>query len=166
MIKISYNKYRWIGSIIAGIIFTLLFSFFIYGLFIFKFNDTASLFIAPLVILLIGFASTIFWLQILHLPFEVFINESEKIIIIKFLLTGTRNINIDDIESYSSNIVITRRARFNGIMIQLKNKRLIQCGDFNLKDHIPISLFLENSKIPFLGKGQYKFRHYIKNCLK
>jgi len=119
MLKISYNKYQWFGSIIFGIIFFFVFLFLIYAVLNIKYNDTAAIFIAPLVTLFLGFVSMSLLIQILYLPFEIFINEFDKTIEVKFLIFGSKTIFINDIESYSSNIVITRSTRYEGVMIEL-----------------------------------------------
>jgi hypothetical protein len=167
MKKVSCNRYQWIGLVVFDLIFIGVFVFIMAAAFTnHKGFDLGSKIVFPILLGILGFSIAIFTNQLFFLPFNIKIYEFEKKLEIKYLLIGSRIILINEIESYSSNIVMTKSSRYDGVMIKLKNGCLIQCGNFNLSDHKPIIQFLKSNMITYSGKGYYRMWEYLKKCLK
>ena len=178
MIKIKTNKSQLINRIILGVIFLPIFLFFISLFLLGKLNQAFNaafngkdftILIIILMVLVLGLFSVKILVELLFLPIRVTLNEFARNIKVDFLFLGSRTINIDEIESYGAIRMMSREMgvpRYNGVLIHLKDKRLIQYSNYNLQDYKPLVKFLDTFNVSFLGDEKFGFRNYYKNCIK
>ena len=97
---------------------------------------------------------------LLFLPIGVKIESELNAIKISYLFLKERTINSSDIASYGSTIIVTRSENFDGILVLATGGKKFLLSNFNLRDYTPILSFLEEQKIKFTGKENFKFFSY------
>jgi len=105
-------------------------------------------------------------IQLLFLPVGVSIDNPSKKMEIKFLLLGSKTIQIADIEAYSSTIIYTKKKDLEGILLHLKAGKKFLLSNFNLKDYKPVEVFFKKSKVKYLGKEDFGFIAYYRQSFK
>ena len=159
---ISFNKWQLYGKIILQPFVLAAVFFFAYPIARFGFTDPKMFLVLFFLIAAVFF---VFFnlAQLIYLPIKVSIEDSNALAI-SFLLRKPRIIVIDDIDSFNFTRISTKSTLYDGIIVNLKNGKKALFSNFNLKDYLPLRQYLENSKIPFLGKINFKPVSFYRNC--
>jgi hypothetical protein len=165
MITITSNKYQLIGKIILQLLLLGVIILFIYCLLRDDFRLDSNG-ILPLVFLFLFLLFFIFnFFQIFYTPIGVTIDENQNTLSIKFLIRSSQTIQINEVENYATTKVSTKSTLYEGILMRLKNKKLLLLTDYNLKTYKPILALLEKCNIQIIGHEIFKPIKYYKNCL-
>jgi hypothetical protein len=121
--------------------------------------------IAFFVLLSFYLFSIIMFIQILFLPIGVEIDESEKYLLLRFLLRRKLLIKESDINIYSPTQINTKSIWYDGVLIDLKDGKQLLLSNFSLKDYTPVKAFLENNNLIATEKRRFKAFWYYTNCV-
>jgi hypothetical protein len=153
---IGPNKGNFYGKIVVEIVFLFLFCYFAYVAFHKEIHrpfmeiTTGRYGAIMFLILTVGLMN-----NIRKVPFCVIIDDELKTLQVKYLLTGTRLIRLEEIKAYSNTTMKSTLASCLGIFVHLTNGQKFLASDINLEDYWPIELFLMNLKVKNLGEERF-----------
>jgi hypothetical protein len=99
-------------------------------------------------------------IRLLFMPFWVFIDDENKTLKVKYLLSGPKLFNLRDITGYSTTAIKSRSQSSYGIFINLAKGKKILLSEINLDDYYAVELFLNTSHVKNDGEYPFSFISY------
>jgi hypothetical protein len=160
-VEITYNKFNYYGKIIFELVLifliVLITSVTITSWHFYNSNGHLPPIFLISFLLVLGIYML---LNLIYIPIGISINKELNQFHIKYPFTNIQ-FSVDEINGYTTTIVITKSSRDDGVLIHLKNGKEILLSDHNLKDYKPILEYLQQSKVPYLGKERYRLKSLI-----
>ena len=128
-------------------------------------SDTLHLMLRILLCIIVFLLNIYMFVQLLYLPTGVSFDDSSKQLTVTFPLIKPMEIQLADIEDFSSTMVYTKKKDNGGILVHLKTGKALLLSNFNIKDYKPVETFLKKAKIKNVGKEDFSFFSYYKQWL-
>jgi hypothetical protein len=160
---IGYNRGQFFGKVIILTIMLSMVALFLYYRPPIKFDHApigGIIFLAVIWSLLALFL-LLMTLQLFFLPNGVDIDETNRVLILKFVFGRQTILQLNDLSAFSSIAVVTKSSRYEGLLLKTANSKEYVLGNFNLEDFRPIKTFLENANVAFIGHEKFSFISYF-----
>ncbi|MFA9213553.1 MAG: hypothetical protein ACEQSR_06865 [Candidatus Methylacidiphilales bacterium] len=107
-----------------------------------------------------------FTITFLLLPLAVFINEENNTITLHYFKRRFTTLKLENIISYSSVQIYSRRSTKYGILLHLDSGKNLLVSNFNFKSYTPMLFYLNREQVKKEDKLiVFSWIKYFKNCL-